>query len=355
MVSWFSSLIFGPDVWTQIKSKGRSLQCHLDVNGVILGQETIEGKLTPPEEYASIMLANGTYSQWIPGKSSKSYKAYVWEDLHPGSNSDPALRRVRKESLRQFTTTLVAHKHPLAQRVTRQYRSLLSVLQRSPIFPGFSNLIRTLQENMIPHQFIFRTFGGDGELIRDYLANEFPQIQLQSGRFDEGGVFHFRRDGHEVALRDPDEFREVLKSGHWLVQDNFERWRRGQEQGDYGKLFPFSSNPQDPILSIFADDNLEIVSTGNQRTIVCCYDAERRSLVSTQQASSRLIKVNPIEAALDPNYLTTRVSKAAEALLDPSRSKRSLVNAAIATTAAVTALAAGILVHSFRSPELLTG
>ena len=343
MASWLSSLFFRPSVWTRIKNEGRSLQCHLDVNGVILGQETIGDQLTPTGEYASIMLANGTYSQWTLGQESKSYKAHVWENLHPGPNNDSSLRKTRKEALRQFVTALITHKHPLAEKVNRQYQKLVSILQNSPIFPGFPNLIRTLRENNISHNFIFRTFGGDGELIKKYLAEAFPEMYLQQGRFDEDATFHYQKEGREVVIKDPNEFRELIKVGHWLIQDNFERWRKGQEQGNYGKLFLFSSDPQDRVLSIFADDNLEIVSGGEQRTIVCCYDSARNALVSTQQASSHLIKINPIEAALDSNYLTARVAKTAEQLLIPSQNKLSFLKVAVASTV----LTAGLLAYAF--------
>lgn len=309
--------LFRPTVWNQIKNEGYSLQCHFDINGVILGQQSIEGVLTPPEEYASIMLANGTHSQWMPNQPSKSFKAHVWENLHPGPNSDLNLRKTRKEALKQFVPTLANTRHPLAQKVNRQYQKLVSSLQNSPIFPGFPLLIRTLRDNEVPHNFIFRTFGADREFIKKYLSETFPDMQLQYGKFDESGAFHTQKEDQEEVIQDPHQFRERIRTGHWLIQDNFKRWSKGREQGNFGKLFPFSSDPQDRVLSLFADDNLEIVSSGNQRTIVCCYDTASKAFVSTQQASSRLIQVNPIEAALNPDYLTSRVCKTAEALLPP--------------------------------------
>jgi hypothetical protein len=334
MSSWISFL--RPNVWAQIRNKGYSLQCHLDVNGVVLGQETIGNHLTPPQEYASLMLANGTYSQWMPDQQTKSYKAHVWENLHPGPNSDLALRKIRKEALRQFVTTLVTDKHALANQVNEQFKKLVANLQSSPIFRGLPHLIRTLKENKVPHNLIFRTFGGDGEFIKEYLAKEFPEIQLQEGKFDHNGSFHYQKESQDLIIQDYSEFRELIKKGHWLIQDNFERWLKGQEQGDFGKPFPFSSDPRDPVISIFADDNLEIVPSGQQRTIVCCYDATRKKFVSTKHAESRLIKVNPIEAALDPNYLTNRISQKAKQLIPKYHSQK---------IALITTLAVGLIAY----------
>jgi hypothetical protein len=45
MTTWISSLFFRQSIWTQIKNEGCSLECHLDVNGVLLEEETIQGKL----------------------------------------------------------------------------------------------------------------------------------------------------------------------------------------------------------------------------------------------------------------------------------------------------------------------
>jgi hypothetical protein len=185
-------------------------------------------------------------------------------------------------------------------------------------------LIRSLQENHVPHNFLFRTFGGDGMLIKRYLEQQFQQMQLRDGRFDKEGAFHYQDNGIDVVIKDPDEFKALIKTGHWLIQDNFERWRDGKEKGNFGKLFPYHSDLQDRVLSLFADDNLEIVSSGEQRTIVCCYDSEKKTFTSTQSASSHLIKVNPIDAALDPDYLTSKVSKVAEQLLIPFQ-RRTLI------------------------------
>ncbi|MGB7978013.1 MAG: hypothetical protein WCF19_02500 [Chlamydiales bacterium] len=343
MTNWFPSLFFRPSVWTQMKNGGRSLQCHLDVNGVILGQETIGGKITPTEEYASIILANGTDGKWGECQKSQSYKTYVWEYLHPGPNSSSQLRETRKQALKQFVRTLSTDRHPLAQSVEAQYQQIISLLDPSPIFPGFPHLIRTLQTNHISHNFIFRTFAEDGERVKKYLEEQFPNMVLQQASFDQDAGFHYQKGNKEIVTKDRNEFSKLIKTGHWLIKDNFERWRTNQEQGNYGKLFPFSSDPQDPVLSIFADDNLEFVASGEERTIVCCYDTATQKLVNTQQASPHLIKINPVKAVLEQDYLTTRVSQAAEQLLNASRSRIPFLK--IAVVAAV--LIASLLAYAY--------
>jgi len=45
MTTWIWSLFFRQSVWTQIEDEGCSLQCHLDTNGILLGQETMQRKL----------------------------------------------------------------------------------------------------------------------------------------------------------------------------------------------------------------------------------------------------------------------------------------------------------------------
>ena len=331
MSIWISYLNFEPSVWARIREGGYSLQCHLDVNGVILGRETIDGNVTLPHEYAAVMLAYGTYAKWKPDQEETSYKAHVWEHLHPGPNSDKTLRTTRKETLKQFVKTLADENSPLAEKVSSQYQKLTSILKTSPIFPGFPNLVQTLKDQKIPHQLIFRTFGGDVDFLTHYLSENYPEIKLKKGTFDEQGVFHYEKKGQEILVNNPHQFREAIQIGHWIIQDNFNIWQRGGEAGNSGKLFSFSSDPENPILSIFADDNLEIVDSGDQRTIVCCYDTKTNKSVSTREASSRLIKVNPIDAALDPNYLTNRISSAAERLLTPQQNSRDILKLALMT------------------------
>lgn len=301
--------------WGEFESGGWELQCHLDINGVVLGQETIEGRTSPSSEYAAVMLAYGTYFPWVAGREETSYKTYVWEHLHPGENSDPLLRKVRKEALRQFVTELSLQKHPLAERVQDQYQKLIAVLESSPVFPGFSLLLRRLREEMVPHHLIFRTFGGDGEVVKSYLAKEYPDLRLRVGRMDLECLFRYQDGDREVVISDPAEMRKTLLKGHWLIQDSFDRWRRGNECGSSGKLFPLSLDEKDRVLSLFADDNLEIVPTPEERTIVCCYDVSSRRSISTLEALSYLIKVNPIDAALNPNYLINRVEAAVQRVL----------------------------------------
>lgn len=315
MIFWFLLLFSTLFASEEIPKNEYSIQCHLDINGVILGQESIGDRITPPAEYASIMLANGIYSIWIPGSRYKSYKLHIWEDLLPGSNSDPLLRQKRKDALKQFVTTLINQNHPLSQEVSNQYQKLVSILQDQPIFPGFPHLIRSLQELDIPVHFIFRTFGKDGELIQKYLGKTFPEIVLSIGNFDEKGRFHYQVDNCIQVIQDPETFRILLTQGHWLIQDNFERWQKGSEQGKFGKLFPVSSNPEDRIVSIFADDNLELVMDPTEKTIVCCYDTATNKNLSTYQASAHLIKINPIEAALDVTYLTNQIMKTIQQLI----------------------------------------
>jgi|GEM_PF-3311143 len=303
------------EVWDRVKKSGKTLQCHFDINGVVLGQETIKGKRTPPEKYASIMLANGTYARWAKGGKETSYKLHVWNTLLPGPNSDQALRAKRKEALRSFVRTLKETGHPLTHKVQAQYNLLVRILNDSPVFPGLARLIHTLRRKDVPHYFVFRTFGGDGAVVKAHLAKHFPDIKLRQGKFGEDGIFKVVGEADEHVIKDPEEFRRYIREGHWLIQDSFHRWRKNGESGNFGKFFPFSSNPKDPTISMFADDNLEIVESGEQRTIVSCYDAAKKKHVSTQEARHRLMKINPVRAALEKDHLLTRIAHTTERLL----------------------------------------
>jgi len=314
----FGQFLFGTnDIWEEVRKSGDTLQIHLDINGVVVGQETIKGHRTPVEKYAAVMLATGTYHSWAEGEDETSYRLHVWNSLLPGPNSDQELRNRRKDALYNFVKTLNEEEHPLAYKVDGQYQKLMETLKHSPIFPGLDKLVSTLHEEKVPHHFVFRTFGGDGKIVREHLEEKFSHLSFREGKFEEDGSF--RVIGEDIVISDPKEFRDFIKGAHWLIQDNFYRWRGNGEKGDFGKLFPFSTDIGDNILPMFADDNLEIVPTGDQKTIVCCYDVTRNTRVSTEEASKYLMKINPVDAALDEDHLLERITNTVRVLLDRPR------------------------------------
>ena len=282
---------------------------HLDINGVCLGRETAGGEETPPESYAQVMLANGT-EYTFDGETKESYKLYVWRVKHPGSNSDPELRKVRKEALRHFVDEL-PEDHPIKPKVTEQYARLRKQLEESPIFPGLGVLIdRALESVSSPH-FVFRTFGDDGKVIVKYLRERYPDFVLEGGLFDKDGHFQMctiDEDGAYEPLgkkeSDPVLIRNLLHVGHWVIKDCFERWREGGEACSHGK--PFFYSDSGGRREIMMDDNLEFVEWTEQRSIVCPMDVDSGAVKATESVRDRLCKINPVEAALDPEYLSTK-------------------------------------------------
>lgn len=273
---------------------------QFDINGVILGQETINGKTTPCEQYAAIILANGTQYAW-DGVHEESYKDFVWLRAHPGANSDPHLRDLRKVTLKSMVEDLQFSGHTLAPTIAAQRDRIVELLRDTSVFPGVSKLREGLRE--VPHSFVFRTFGGDGDLVEKY----FGDIPFRKGYFDEEGGFHH---GDSVTS-DPAEIYELLHDGDWIVQDNFQRWRKGGEAGKFGKLFCFSSE-DNGYIDVYADDQLNIVDSDEKRTIAACYDIAQKRFVSTQDASRYAFKVNPRDAVLDTEYLLKLVLDAIE-------------------------------------------
>lgn len=281
---------------------------HLDLNGTCVAFETIHKKRFEIEQYVQNMMAVSTIQKW-DGVQKESYKDYVWRVLHPGKNSDVELRKKRKESLQNFVDDQLKQKTKYAKDLKNTYGQLIDVLSKSPVFEGLDRLVEDLilkEKNVRLH---FRTFGGDLDYIAEHFKTKHPSLQFLRAEFDADRKFHYK--GEDQVMHTVEKIEEVyalFQKHNFFVQDHFDTWRKAEETSQGGKLFPFSQ--KDGLFSLFLDDNARIADSPQERGIVCAYDIDQKKMVGTAQAGKRIIPVDPIQAALNPNYLTLHARKA---------------------------------------------
>lgn len=301
------------------REEGLDISLHIDINGCVLGEETIDRVKTPPEVYAQVMLSQGTYYKW-DGVRVESYKSYVWRVLHPDDPTNPELKKIRKRALKTFVECLAAD-HPLYEQVQTQYEKIKGVLSKSSIFPGIHKLVQFFTEKLDKRHtahFVFRTFGGDAATLYSFFKDNYPDIHFQGGIFDQERAFticYIKPDGTFVdtceKVRDRVLIRNLLHRGHWIIKDSYALWAKGGEQSASGKLFLFSD--KDDKIDVMADDNLEKVASISHRSICAPYDVALEEYVPPAKISDRLVKINPILACTDEEYLTKELVARVEA------------------------------------------
>jgi len=251
-----TNMLLGMTVYTAMVAQP-TLIVHCDINKTIIAEDLAGGKSL--DDVLIDALAEQCIAQWDSSLPAMSYTLYVKEYLFPGGKHDATLKKLRRQTVRQFITWLQETNHPLHAVVEGKFRLLRDKLVTSPsiIFPSFYAGIAYLKTNNIPHAIVLRTFGRDLDRIIDEIHTHVaPDFFSWRGTFKNNTLELLSCDEkREVTLYTPAEIYEFLKTnGNIAIHDDWAYWNNNGERSSYGKLFPIDINDHD-VISLFADDN----------------------------------------------------------------------------------------------------
>jgi hypothetical protein len=165
---------------------------------------------------------------------------------------------------------------------------------------------------------VFRTFGGDVDMVRDAHDSWCDDHDLLDYKFREGEALSWRegetlqleRDrtsvGGGVAVLDETEAlayltEEVFRQpGTVFIQDSYLRWFAARRQPSGGKVFPL--DPSDPTsFTLFFDDHAAKVV--DART-------PDGGAIPPEAAYPWVVRADPVQAVSDPDYFWKLVVRA---------------------------------------------
>lgn len=290
---------------------------YFDINETIIAYDTVTKKTQ--ENILSQIFARRIFDNWSSSQVTPiSFEYYVNTILFPeedpnapisiegyiaGTNlpePSPETKIKRSQQIYRFLEYLAETKHPSYKMINEKFSQALAALKESPgsIFPSFYRAIEELNKRNLSYTIILRTFGNDGPTVKKTIEEQNVLQITKSAKF-RNGELHLE-DG--TAIRDHDSIYAYFRSiDHWNVHDHFDSWKANEFSGRHGKVFYVDREDKD-VHSIFFDDNLHIHN--GEKNIITPLDpksGEMLSVVSLAE-SKQLIRVNTLEAILNPNY-----------------------------------------------------
>ncbi len=302
------------------------LSLQFDVNGTI-----VFGDTTKKVNALIFAIARFTNYKWDINHPEMSYVDYVQKVLIPGDKCDEAVKKKQEQQIAGFLETLKQQNHPLCQQTSHLYETLAKqYLDKKTqnasftLFPSVMKLIQKATQICPATTCTLRTFGFDGPQI----AHEWNKLNAQ-GAFGEKTLeithrAYFANDALHIEgdkrIRKGHKLFKTLHKAHTLCQDDFETWHTNKRKAAAGKrLYCVHDGNFEgkKALTIFFDDNLNKRPKGRDRTQPADPDEQNIAFpvdiyarpVSWDSAGVIGIRVNPIKAALDEDYLINKVNK----------------------------------------------
>lgn len=185
--------------------------------------------------------------------------------------------------------------------------------------PLYKNIYFDGSHNSFDHRIIKETTGSFHRLLNDYISNiffvigdyEHPYIntpedlyKYYDGKIDKDKIIQ----GGENIFKYINGFSNNKKNNSFFISDDFSAWFKHDRKKEYGK--PIFFDPDNKKYHfIFFDDNIENKPT----SIVDCKNISNgKTLENKDIIGKYLIKVDPVEAAVNDNYFINKIKEAEE-------------------------------------------
>lgn len=231
---------------------------HFDINKTLIAEDvsnygkTLDGVIIEclADTYT------GFWSYVLPHEIS--FVQYVKEFIFPGTIVDQNLRKQRRTMIYSFFNFLQSIGDSRHDEIVARFHRLKQKImsQQGKVFQSFYELIHHFEREHIDYTIILRTFGQDLTTIAHEISSQTPIIFTWEGHFEQTTLIASSlQTDQQLILETPEEiFTFFAQHAHIKIKDDFEYWHTHQEQSDFGKLFPISSNEQ-TIKTVFFDDN----------------------------------------------------------------------------------------------------
>ena len=185
--------------------------------------------------------------------------------------------------------------------------------------PLYKNIYFDGSHNSFDHRIIKETTGSFHRLLNDCISNiffvigdyEHPYIntpedlyKYYDGKIDKDKIIQ----GGENIFKYINGFSNNKKNNSFFISDDFSAWFKHDRKKEYGK--PIFFDPDNKKYHfIFFDDNIENKPT----SIVDCKNISNgKTLENKDIIGKYLIKVDPVEAAVNDNYFINKIKEAEE-------------------------------------------
>ncbi len=290
---------------------------QMDGNGTTVIGDTTKEMNTLISEVAGVI--KGIWDEHHP---EMTYKDYIQKVVHPGNKHDKEVKVLQEKKIGSFLEYLGENNHPLHVKAFKLYQDLakdyLDAETQSvkfTVFPSIMSLIHKVK-SVCPFSLTLRTFGKDGPVI----AKEFQKCGLEMKRHAnmiDGGI---QLGGEEKVVTGP-EMLKVLQEDHTIGQDQVQHWFANGRTAGSGKIIPCVEDAQFEnrnVVTIFLDDNVNIPPRTSENELPIADPAEP-NIAFPQDIYGRPtswhsrgiigIKINPVKAALQEDYVVKKVNK----------------------------------------------
>lgn len=241
---------------------------HFDINGTIIGTDATDNA-SLKEAVAEIICRNMYHWKYLCHMHlwnyEESYYDYIKRE-HPDDYKKicyNVIDEFRDENPYSYFVYL-----PEDIESFQDISNRLEQIFKLGLFESFRNIIDMVsQSNDL--RLVFRTFGLDGQDVMKQLPFNFVCLKT---KWEDNTCF-FMNQNEKVDLVD------IVQNEHVFIQDDYSTWNKNKKDVKFGKFIPSSEG----LEQIGFDDNL------------CMYSDDK---------NVKIVKVNTVSAALDPEYYT---------------------------------------------------
>jgi len=220
------------------------------------------------------------YTGKCPDGSDKNFRDYLEEKYKITAGK----KLTTEQYFDEFTTFLKEYNLPLYEKNAAFVERVLKQLENGFVFESLICLLNELKKAGIQVEIELRTFGSDGELILDELAERtelFPTVievdangkekkkinGVIRGKIDENGLLNINDKTIDPSQLDK-EISSHTSNVIVLIRDNYSRWRDYQGQySDHGKPIFIDATDPSVLIGVF-DDNMQVVGVSKRGGII---------------------------------------------------------------------------------------
>lgn len=285
------------------------LTLYFDINKTLIASDKAGNKSV--ENILNELLAEKYKARWDDSlKEEISFYDYASEILVPGPKDDKELKNKRKQYIFHFIDYLRGRNHPIFQPALKEYNAALDALFSFPsqVFLSFYRLIDYLDQNKISYSIILRSFGEEVFEVKDEINIFREDFFKRTGKFREGALY--LDDG--TKLENPISiYNGFRRMEHAAINDDWSNWDAHSESIEQGKPFYIDTDDAE-TLPIFFDDNIS--EDDSKKNIIAPLDPKTGKLIPIENLvqSGQAIKVDTLQAILNPDYYINCVQRALE-------------------------------------------
>lgn len=279
---------------------------YFDINKTLIASDKAGNKST--EDVINELLAEKYKARWDESLPEEiTFEEYVYKILVPGSKNNQGLRSQAKFYLQHFIDYLQEQNHPLSRTVLQEYEKALTILNTSEgvIFPSFYSLVDYLDKKRISYSIILRSFGEEVFEVKNEINTVHNLFFKREGKFrEEKLILEDESIADSWAI-----YNQLRRIENTAIHDDWNYWNAHNEAAERGKPF-YIDREDDETLSIFFDDNIR--EDDSTKNIIAPLDAATGEAIPIQEfiLSGQAVRVDTLEAILNPDYYIDRVEEA---------------------------------------------